>query len=305
VRSGQSSSIVEPFYNPVRDLGMSGVSQLIGGALSVGLLAGAPDVDQLRDQLDAYLLDYQPRLSGIIATESISQEVEPAVAVLGRASVVSGARRTIRSEISFGTLPGDLDWLGFRRVQFVNGRPVPNDGPTTDDLLRKSEHRDAAQALLQQGARHNLGTFRNTNLPNLPLELLHPRHRRRFSHALGGTARINGTTTTILVALEHQTPSIIRGTDGANILNMVTAWVDASGRLLQAEARSHMAVAYGMPAELRLLVKFDLHKELGLLVPVEMREVFWSDADQRQGKAVARYRDFRRFETSVRIVPPK
>jgi hypothetical protein len=44
----------------------------------------------------------------------------------------------------------------------------------------------------KQGARHNRGSFRNTNLPNLPLELLHPLHRHRFSHTTAGTARLDG-----------------------------------------------------------------------------------------------------------------
>ncbi len=53
-----------------------------------------------------------------------------------------------------------------------------------------------------------------------------------------------------------------------------------------------------------VLVKFKPHAGLGLLVPVEMREVFGSDANGKGGTGVARYRDFRRFETSGRIVPP-
>jgi hypothetical protein len=277
-------------------------ARLIGAALSLTLLGSAPSVDQLRDKLDAYLRDYQPKLSAIIATELISQELEP---IIGRLSVVTGHRRVIQSEMSFGSLPGGFGWLGFRRVQLVDRRPVPNDGPSTDELLRTAEYGEVAQALLAQGARHNLGSFRNTNLPNLPLELLHPRHRQRFSHAVGGTERINGTPTTTLVALEHQEPSIIRATDGTNIRNMVTAWLDADGRLLQAEVRSQLAGVNRSSVELRLFVRFDMHKQLGLLVPIEMREVFWSDTDQRKGKAVARYRDFRRFETSARILPPK
>jgi hypothetical protein len=40
------------------------------------------------------------------------------------------------------------------------------------------------------------------------------------------------------------------------------------------------------------------------LVPVEMRETFWSDAENIRGTGGARYRGFRRFETGGRIVPP-
>lgn len=285
-------------------LNIIGNSVLCVAAVGAAVLAQTPDASALRDKLDAYLLDYQPKLSAVIATETNRQDVEWVDnSRAGRIEVTPGPRRTIESEIAFGSLPGGAGWLGFRRVRLVDRRPVANNGPTTDELLRNVELQEAARQLLEQGARHNLGAFRNTNLPNLPLELLHPRHRHRFSHTITGTARLNGTPVTVLVAIEHQSPSIIRGTNGTEVNSTVTAWIDGTGRLIQAEVRSYMPVANRPAAELSLIVKFQRHQALDLLVPIEMREVFWSDTHQRKGTAVAKYRDFRRFETAARILP--
>ena len=38
-----------------------------------------------------------------------------------------------------------------------------------------------ARAMLADSAKYNLGTPRTTNLPNLPLELLHQRNAHRFT----------------------------------------------------------------------------------------------------------------------------
>ena len=50
-------------------------------------------------------------------------------------------------------------------------------------------------------------------------------------------------------------------------------------------------------------VDFTEHKGLGMLVPTEMRETFPVE-QPAAGTGVARYSNFRRFQTSARIVPP-
>ena len=284
---------------------MPGTYRLIGAAIGIGVLSLVPEASDVRDKLDAYLLNYQDRLSAVVAIEVNSQQLEgPEPFSRGNRVFEPGPRRTIESEVSFGTLPGEGGWLGFRRVRRVDRRSIRDTATSIDELLRSSEHQDAAKKLLEQGARHNLGGFRNTNLPNLPLELLHPRHRHRFDHTVTGTTRIAGTQTTILVARERGVPAIIRTYDGIDLSSTVTAWVDDEGRLLQAEVRTRAFPLEQPQIEPVVLVKFRRNAELGLLVPVEMREVFGSDTNGKRGTGVARYRDFRRFETSARIVPP-
>jgi hypothetical protein len=84
----------------------------------------------------------------------------------------------------------------------------------------------------------------------------------------------------------------------------VTAWVDARGRLLRAEVRLLGTTPQSVYFEPTVQVEFRMHDTLGLLVPTEMREEFWSAPHRRRGTGEGKYRDFRRFQTSARIVPP-
>lgn len=55
---------------------------------------------------------------------------------------------------------------------------------------------------------------------------------------------------------------------------------------------------------LSLRVEFARNDALDMLVPVEVREVFSASGGlEARGDGVATYRNFRRFGTSVRIVP--
>jgi hypothetical protein len=50
-----------------------------------------------------------------------------------------------------------------------------------------------------------------------------------------------------------------------------------------------------------LRVDYMPHRELGMMVPEEMRETFWVPGGRGEGHA--RYSNFRQFATSARIVP--
>jgi hypothetical protein len=274
-------------------------------AAAVPLPPAGPSTTAVCAALDGYLRDYQPRLSALLAVERLQQQVESGKTemVMGHPVPLPGLERRLESEVAFGTLPGDEVWMGFRRVRQVNGKAVTDTGPPTEDLLRQADHIAAARALLADGARYNLGRPRNTNLPNLPLELLHPRHRARFDYAVTGRARVAGTPATVLVATERARPTIVTHPDGEDLVSVVTAWIDDQGRLLEAEVRSRVPPISRPQPDRRLHVRFRHHDELGLLVPVEMREWFIGGEGRGPGVGKATYHDFRRFQTSARIVP--
>lgn len=296
-------------YSPARTLGLPAMRThpWVAAAL-LGLVAQQPTAEDLRDRLDAYLRDYQDRLSAIVATETLVQETAPRP-VLGQRlpTFVEGAKRRLESEVSFGTLPGEDWWLGFRHVLRRDGQTL-SAVTSVDDLLRGATPLEAARTMLAESARHNLGSYRNTNLPNLPLELLHPRHRDRFDMLVKGTARVRGTPVTVAVFSERARPSIVKTPDGIDLVSTVTAWVESTGRLLEAEVRSRPDRRPGRGAatmDAVVRVRFGPHKELGLFVPLEMREEFWHDDEERRGTGVAKYSNFRRFGTSARILPPR
>lgn len=275
-------------------------------ALGLLTVLQAPTADDVATRLRAYLLAYEPKLSELIADESMRQETAPAQIAI-REHVSDGRReqRDLMSEVAFISLPANAGWMGFRRVLKV-GRDTVEDGTgSLKDILASGAKTDYAKAkeLLGDSARFNLGEPRTTNLPNLPLEMLHPRHAKRFSVRIAGEERIRGVRTTKLVFVEIFTPTIIKHSDGGDMRSIVTAFVEpASGRLHRADVFSRDTRENAWPFDAVLSVDFAPHAEFGVLVPTKMREEFFAGHDRRAW-GEASYKNYRRFQTSARILP--
>lgn len=276
---------------------------LIAAAAAV-LALQAANADTIRDRLDAYLIAYEPQLSSLVADERMTQR-DGASRSAFRQSAEPTKNREIKSEVAFIGLPGDIGWLGFRRVVSVNGKPLADAGPALGELLTDAttDDYDQARLLLNESARHNLGLPRTTNLPNLPLEFLHPRNRHRVHHRLDGVEKIRGADTARMVFEEHSTPTIIQTPEGGEMVSLVTAWVEpVTGRLLRAQVKTRDARIGTLQFDAVVLVDFRPDEKLGLLVPYEMKEEFFAGRF-REGTGTARYTNYRQFKTAARIVP--
>ena len=273
--------------------------------LAIGAAVQAPDdTSRVVAQLDAYLEAYEPRLSELVADERMDQMVATPQRVLlrGVRDVRKiQERRQLRSEVAFIALPHDAGWLGFRHVKTVNNKPVALKGESLTASLTM-EKLDAARALLRASAKHNLGLARTTNLPNLPLEFLHARNRHRLEPLADGREKVRGIETSRIVFKEHATPTLVGNpSTGADMPSLVRAWVDQNGRLLRAEVNT-FTYANALDYEHLVRVDFEEFAALGMLVPAEMHEEF-PVPRPGVGTAVATYTNFRRFQTSGRIVP--
>ncbi|MDP3717405.1 MAG: hypothetical protein Q8T13_06535 [Acidobacteriota bacterium] len=275
------------------------------GALLAALVLGtlvaaqAPDAVTLRDQLDAYLLAYEPKLSTLLADEEMTQRMQEGYG--GRRVT----HRRIRSEVAFIALPGDAGWLGFRRVVKVNDKAIKDHGVPLGQLMAEgaSDDYDQARLLLADSAAHNLGAPRTINLPNLPLELLHPRNRHRFAQELAGREKIRGVQTVVLRLDEFATPTVIQQANGGDMKTVVWAWVEPeSGRLLRANVNARDA-RFGL-RQFSAVIRVDFKEvpALDLLVPSEMKETFFVERNS-QGTGTAKYTNYRRFQTAARILP--
>jgi len=279
--------------------------KLVTLVIAAFIAAQTPSADAVIAKMDAYLESYEPQLSSLIADETMRQEVRQATnrgqpSEISRSARSIRLHRTIQSEVAFVALPDPAGWLGFRHVKAVNDKPVTLDGESLMTTL-KSQGYDAARELLQASAQHNLGLPRTTNLPNLPLEFLHPRNRKRFLPRADGRERIRGRDTTRVVFLERMTPTLIRNPKGGDMPSVVRAWIDSDGSLIRAEVET-FASAQTKSAENTIRVEFTMNKTLQMLVPGEMREDF-PVMRPGSGTSVASYTNFRRFTTSARIVP--
>jgi hypothetical protein len=255
--------------------------------------AGQPaDVDVVLERLDAYLERYESELSAVVADEELIQETD------GR--LTRRLNRRLHSEMAFLRLPGDLEWMGFRSVRSVDGQPLTGVKPLAE-LLASTGADAVAQAtlLVNEGAKYNLGNPRTINMPNLPLELLSLRYRHRYEIAHRGGARVRDHTVDEIELREIAGTPIIDN-EGRQMQSRVRAWVDrASGALWRAEVELRVPGDSRHPAWLR--VDFAEDQGLKIMVPVTMRERFNWMADT--GTSLATYTNFRRFQTSARIVP--
>jgi hypothetical protein len=273
-------------------------------AAALGLLAAlqSPSADDLAERLRSYLLSYEPKLSELIADESLRQQDLPS---LNRESGEPFYNRTLKSEVAFIALPANAGWLGFRRVLRLDDRPVGDDTGSLREVLANGAQSDYAKAkeMLADSARYNLGERRTTNLPNLPLEMLHPRNAKRFSARIAGKAKIRGKNTTLLVFVEAVSPTIILATDGGDMRSIVKAWVETdNGRLWKAEVITRDTRDNAFPFDAIVAVDFKEHDTLGMLVPATMREEFFAGM-RRRAWGEASYTNYRRFQTSARILP--
>ena len=278
--------------------------KLAAAALAITMLVQAPTANDLRARLAAYLTDYEPKLSELISDEVMIQQT-----VRGNRTAGGGIGppefRTIRSEVAFIALPGDAGWMGFRRVTKVGSNLVADElGALTTGLVGGSQDDyGRARAMLAESARFNLGSPRTVNLPNLPLELLHVRHASRFTVRIAGKEHVRGKNTTKLVFVENVAPTIIRALDGSQMRSIVSAFIEPdSGRLWRADVITRDPSQGDFAFDAVISVEFRNDRKLEMLVPAQMHEEFFAGANRR-GWGDAVYSNYRRFQTTARIVP--
>lgn len=283
----------------VRPRWAAALAALVACAVAVATGGQEPAASIVADRLRAYLEALEPRLSALVAEERFEQSIT-AVSETGTAQLPT--RRVLVSEIGFVRVADNHAWLGHRRVQSIDGRPVRADAPRLQDLFARTgpDQLAVARRISAENARHNLGHPRSTNVPTLPLDLLHPRHRDAYEVSMRGVSRRNGVRTARLEFAEGQKGSLVAYDDRSFVRTVVLAWVEVdTGALQRAEvtlippvlAREHHVVR----------VEFETDARLGILVPVRLSERFWAGGT---GEGKATYRNYRRFETGARVVPP-
>ena len=132
--------------------------KLAAAALAITMLAQAPTATELRARLKAYLTDYEPKLSELIADEVMIQQNVRGTRTAG-GGIGPPEFRTIRSEVAFIALPGEVGWMGFRRVDQgrqqsrsrTARRPDDGIGRRSARRLRESASHAGRQRALQPG----------------------------------------------------------------------------------------------------------------------------------------------------------
>lgn len=269
---------------------------LIAGAVALpdvpGRAQSAPDVAALVERMHAYLEAYEPKLRALVADEVFEQrhQFRPKFARL----------RALESDIGFLRLPGGGPWLAQRSVRAIDGVAVPGAVAALDAMLALTgdDRFVRARAIADGNARHNLGHPRTMNVPTLPLELLARRHQSNAVVSLDRQA--TGRDAATLVVSEREPGRIVLHDNGRFNRTVVRAWIRVhDGALLRADVAVYAPGGGIVPHRVR--VDFQAEGSLNMLVPARLEERYVSDGE---GRGIATYRNYRRFQTSGRLVPP-
>ncbi len=225
----------------------------------------------------------------------------------GLAGTTRTARRRWRAELALVQIPHAgppvVPWLEIRDVVEVDGKPLPDRADRLERLTRADPTWTSARArvIVQENARFNIGTVQRTiNAPTIPLLVLHPDNQPRFTFAKTGAQRLNGVTAWKVAFREELQPTLVRAAEaGLDMPATGTFWIDpGTGEVLRVEMEC------GASAESRLAVTYRRHPKYGLSLPVQMNEkAIGNDGGWVDGKCT--YSNFRRFETSGRLVIPR
>ncbi|MGE5127348.1 MAG: hypothetical protein ACM3PV_13730 [Betaproteobacteria bacterium] len=262
-------------------------------------IEAAADVLPLLEKAGRYVVEFQQSFRNVVAEEVYRQWAGSKV-------------RTLRSDLVFVTVPGDLPWATFRDVYEVDGQKVRDRDARLEAIFARTSEAslERADAIRRESARYNLGPlYRTVNVPTLALSFLHPTQQWRFRWDRRGTRRFFGHDGIELHAVETARPTLVRA-DGGDLPAEARFWVEVgTGRVL----RSETSFSRGVSPQLRDMlssidVQYRPEPALGLWVPAEMYErsdnVPYATRDDIEGfdgtiQGRARYANLRRFSVTT------
>ena len=249
-----------------------------------------------------YVADYQRQLTSVIADEIYTQEV---VAQSPRDPQMPRLR-TMRSEVFFVDSATSHHWMAIRDVMSLDGNAL-GDRPDLRDAFQRLAVGDVAARFKEYNSQYNLGrTFRNFNEPTLSLLVFDERHRARFSFDRKRVERQGDTILVTIAFTEKESPTLIRDQKRGRVFSKGEFIVEAgAGRV-----RRTLLTAKSDSLRLELTTTYEANDRLGILVPTLFRETYEYGSDSRTRDSAqeyervvceAKYSNFRRFETTVRI----
>jgi hypothetical protein len=239
--------------------------------------------------MHTYLSDYARHLPAMIATEKYDQRA---------GSGMRRQRRLLESDFGFLQVANDPEWLGFREVLSVDGKPVVNSAKRLAELFARPSSLPVQQArrIAEESARFNIGPiFRTINDPTLVLELLDARHAGRMRFSKQEEDTIHGVRVWVVRFQETGRPTIIRTRRLDDNPAQGRAWVDAvTGRIHRVAATIQPESEAGRFVG-TIDVSFAYDERMGFAVPATMSERYTSPNRDVLSSGEATYGNYRRF----------
>lgn len=217
----------------------------------------------------------------------------------GASTTAVSARRLLESELFFAWLPADATWISVRDVVVVDGRPRPDSERRLPSLAtRPSVPLPELRDLARQNGRFNLGPILRTfNEPTLALLFLDARHVGGVRFTRAGRQSGAGRTVITYRFEERGRPTLIRTGERDLPARGTLAIDEATGAVWS--SRIELSDPAG-DLNGSMAVEYQAHVVFEVLVPREMRESYASSSERVDASAV--YSDFRRFQTSGRLI---
>jgi hypothetical protein len=257
-------------------------------------------LDRLLDRAGQYVAQFTKQFTLLVGDEDYYQTL--------RDEARERRNRHLASEVFFVGVHAGAGSLTVRSTSKVDGRTVPDASDRIRQALRDSsaEGWRRLRLLADEGARYNLGSLeRNFNDPVLALLFARSEVQSRFAFRIAGSEQVAGQSVTRVSFRERERPTLIR--DGRTGRDLPT-----SGALSVADDgtiwRTELQVETPGSTVATIRVSYVRDERLDLLVPSVMNEDYrYRDTAERKMlfiSARAVYSNFRRFETSGRIVEP-
>jgi hypothetical protein len=254
-------------------------------------LPGAPSFEALLERTRAYLDEYAARFGGVIAVERYVQTEWH----VGRIKY----RRELLSDLLMARVPG-LNWVSYRDVAEVDGKPVRDRQNRLERLLREAPKGGDAVAsrYAKESARYNIGTIQRTvNVPTAALLLLDRVHAEEVVVTSRSTEPLDGRLAAVLHVEEIKPGVLVRSGRGYPGRSEADFWIDPGSGAVR---RSELTVDVGL-VRARLGVGYREVPALGMLLPAEMREAYYrsTGTDSSFIDGVATYEKFLRPEVTM------
>lgn len=263
-----------------------------------------PAAARLEDRLRDYIERFEQEAATLVAEEHYVQRL-----TVNRYRGPQDERvRSLRSDYVLVKPADSQAWLGYRDVFEVDGRAVRDREDRVIKVLSgtAADSRERALALVEEGARFNLGPDRTTNVPTMPLQLLARAHAGRFGLKVPANWERKPSVELTFEEIVH--PTIVRTPEGLSIESRgsVTLRV-ADGAILKATLYfifpEPPSSARRQESSARLTVTYGEVPDVNVPVPLRMSESAGgtSSGSSWSIQGNASYARYRRFQTAVRI----
>jgi hypothetical protein len=263
-----------------------------------------PDLPALLAGAASYLDIYEQKFSAIVAREDYELTMLAGLTD-PRDTGFGTTRRTVlrklRSDLMLLNL-GPADWVQFRDVYEVDGKPVRDHDRRLEALLARPAHGllDAGRKIADESARYNVGVQRNFNVPTMALAYLARQNQARSAFTLKSHETIDGADLAVVEFKETAQPGLIQA-DRGEVTTDGRFWIaPLSGVVVRSELSCRVDRGSTW-VEGTVTVTYRADPAVPLLVPVKMDEQYRRDTGETDtGHAL--YADFRSFRVDTQTI---